>query len=100
MIKQGSPILLSKRLKAIADMIPEGQRLADVGCDHGFLSIYLVQTGKIPGALAMDVRKGPLAAAALHVKEAGLEKQDCPTDLRPFAPARHRPLFAPAWVDR
>lgn len=75
MIKQGSPILLSKRLKAIADMIPEGQRLADVGCDHGFLSIYLVQTGKIPGALAMDVRKGPLAAAALHVKEAGLEKQ-------------------------
>ena len=31
---------LSKRLQAIADMVPVGSRVADVGCDHGFLSIY------------------------------------------------------------
>lgn len=58
----------------IADMIPEGGILADVGCDHGFLDIYLVQKGKISGAIAMDVREGPLAAATAHVREAGLEK--------------------------
>ena len=75
MIKQGNPVTLSKRLKTIADMIPEGGVLADVGCDHGFLDIYLVQTGKIPGAIAMDVRTGPLAAATAHVKEAGLENK-------------------------
>ena len=68
-------MILSKRLQVIADMIPEGGVLADVGCDHGFLDIYLVQTGKIQGAIAMDVRKGPLAAATAHVREAGLENR-------------------------
>ena len=65
-------VVLSKRLQMLADMASEGNRLVDVGCDHGFLSIYLVQTGKCPKALAMDVRKGPLAAAKTHVEEAGL----------------------------
>lgn len=73
MIRQGKPISLSLRLQTIADMVPRGGAMADVGCDHGFLDIYLVQSEKIPKALAMDVRKGPLAAAATHVKEAHLE---------------------------
>lgn len=58
----------------LADMVTRGNRLADVGCDHGFLSIYLVQAGICPGALAMDVREGPLNAARRHVEEAGLAK--------------------------
>ena len=65
-------VVLSKRLQMLADMVSEGNRLVDVGCDHGFLSIYLVQSGKCPKALAMDVRKGPLAAAQAHVEEAAL----------------------------
>lgn len=66
------PVILSKRLQMLADMVSGGNSLVDVGCDHGFLSIWLVQTGKCPKALAMDVRKGPLAAAKSHVEEAGL----------------------------
>lgn len=46
--------------------------MADVGCDHGFLDIYLVQSGRSPSCVAMDVRKGPLEAASRHVREAGL----------------------------
>ena len=57
----------------LADMVSPGGIVADVGCDHGYLSIWLVQTGTCAGALAMDVRKGPLGAAAEHVKECGLE---------------------------
>ena len=57
----------------LAGMVSPGGVVADVGCDHGYLSIWLVQTGICTGALAMDVRKGPLGAAAEHVKECGLE---------------------------
>ena len=52
---------LSLRLTAIAEMVTEGNRLVDVGCDHGYLPVYLVQNKKIPAAIAMDVRKGPLS---------------------------------------
>ncbi len=67
------PVQLSKRLQALADMVTPGNRVADVGCDHGFLSIYLVQQGIAPGVIAGDVRKGPLSAAQKHVAEYGLE---------------------------
>ena len=43
------------RLCAIAGMVTKGNRLADVGCDHGYLSIYLVEERIVPSAIAMDV---------------------------------------------
>ena len=65
-------VVLSKRLQMLADMVTKGSRVADVGCDHGFLSIWLVQAGISPKVLAMDVRKGPLAAAQAHIEAYGL----------------------------
>ena len=65
---------LSLRLSAIADMVTEGNRLVDVGCDHGYLPVYLVQNGKVPAAIAMDVRKGPLSRAQEHIRQYGLEE--------------------------
>lgn len=56
----------------LARMVTPGNRVADVGCDHGFLSIYLVQEGISPGVIAMDVRKGPLSAAREHIDAKGL----------------------------
>ncbi len=64
--------MLSKRLQTVADMVTWGNRVCDVGCDHGYVSIYLVKQGISPGVLAMDVRKGPLGAAREHVAEQDL----------------------------
>ncbi len=60
-------ISLSKRMQAAADLVSQGKRVCDVGCDHGYVSIYLVQSGKSPRVLAMDVRRGPLLRAEEHV---------------------------------
>ena len=68
----GKHIILSDRLQMLARMVTPGSRVADVGCDHGFLSIYLVQEEISDGVIAMDVRKGPLSAAREHVAARGL----------------------------
>jgi len=60
-------VVLSKRLKCLADMVTPGNGVADVGCDHGFLSVYLVQKGISQKVLAMDVRMGPLSRAGEHI---------------------------------
>ncbi len=63
---------LSKRLQAAADFVSMGSRAADIGTDHGFLPIYLIQSGKCPQVIAMDIRKGPLERAREHIAAAGL----------------------------
>lgn len=72
-VKVAKNIQISKRLQVLAGMVTPGNVVADVGCDHGFLSIYLVQNGISPRVIATDVRKGPLSAAKAHVTEFGLE---------------------------
>ena len=54
---------LQPRLQLLADMVPEGCRLADVGTDHGYLPVYLLQRGRIRGAVAADIGAEPLAHA-------------------------------------
>ena len=63
---------MSRRMQKLASLVTEGNRLADVGTDHGYIPIALVQAGKIPSAIAMDVNRGPLARAEAHIREAGL----------------------------
>lgn len=64
---------LSKRMDALASLVTEGNRLADVGTDHGYIPIELVRTKKIPSAIAMDVNRGPLERAEEHIREYGLD---------------------------
>jgi tRNA (adenine22-N1)-methyltransferase len=63
---------LSIRLQAVADLVSEGMVVADIGTDHGYIPIYLVENGKSPKAFAMDVNKGPLLRARDHIQEHGL----------------------------
>lgn len=64
-----SGIRLSHRLQAVAGMVTKGNVVCDVGCDHGFVSIYLVENGISPRVIAMDVNEGPLRAAKEHIGE-------------------------------
>ena len=66
---------LSKRLETVASMVTKGNRAADVGCDHGFVPIFLVESGISPLAVAADVRPGPLSRAKEHIKEHRLEEK-------------------------
>ena len=68
-------ILLSKRMQMVANMVTKGSVAADIGCDHGFVSIYLVEQGICPKVIAMDVNEGPLLRAKEHVLERGLHEK-------------------------
>ncbi len=59
----------------VADMVTKGNVAADIGCDHGFVSIYLVEKEICPRVIAMDVNEGPLLRAKEHVSERGLDKR-------------------------
>lgn len=67
--------LLTKRLQAVADLVTQGLSVADIGCDHGYVSIYLVQTGISPKVIAMDVNEGPCMHARSNIAFHGLKNQ-------------------------
>ncbi|MDK8180976.1 class I SAM-dependent methyltransferase [Paenibacillus sp. UMB4589-SE434] len=66
-------IKLSKRLQHIADWVPAGSRLADIGSDHALLPTYLARSGRILHAIAGEVNPGPFDAAAKQVASSQLE---------------------------
>ena len=63
---------LSERLLHIAEQVSAGETLADVGCDHGYLPIYLIQKGCMQRAIAMDINEGPLQRAREHIEQESL----------------------------
>ncbi len=63
-----------ERIAAKAAEVTEGY-VADVGTDHGFVPIRLMEIGNVKHVVAMDVRKGPLSRATEHVREYQMEDQ-------------------------
>lgn len=58
---------ITPRLKMVADLVPSCQLVADIGTDHGYLPIYLINKGICERAVAADVNKGPLEAAKKNI---------------------------------
>ena len=78
---QDKKIPLSRRMQSILAMLREETLLygkipcvADIGCDHAFVSMACVRDGLAEHVLAMDVRQGPLAIAQTHVRQYGFGK--------------------------
>ncbi len=67
-----SKIKLDDRLSAVASLVRNGKRVADIGTDHGYLVAYLVEKGLCPSGIAADLRKGPLENARQTVIQQGL----------------------------
>lgn len=63
---------LGDRLQALADFVPQGSRVADIGTDHGYLAVELVKSGKAKFVVASDKNAGPYEAAVRTVRENGL----------------------------
>lgn len=66
---------LGARLRAVADFVPKGSRVADVGTDHGYLALALIQEEIAAYVIASDKNEGPLAAASRSIREAGLTER-------------------------
>ena len=64
---------LTPRLQLLADWVPQGTRLADVGTDHAYLPVWLILHGRVSCAIASDLRKGPLERARLTGRTYGAE---------------------------
>ncbi len=66
---------LDARLRSIAEFVPRGSRVADIGTDHAQLAIELIASGRATHVIAADLNAGPLDAARKNIADAGLSKQ-------------------------
>lgn len=67
--------MLNNRLLTIANNVPTQARVVDVGCDHAYLAIYLMQHKSVQSVIASDIVDGPVEAARKNIQQAGLTKQ-------------------------
>lgn len=65
---------LSKRLNAVVKLAGKCRCVADIGTDHGYIPIYMIQQNLAQNAVAMDVNKGPLERANQNIKSYRMEK--------------------------
>ena len=66
---------LSNRLLACASFVRPGDRVADIGCDHGYLGLRLLQSGTAQSIIAADVNEGPLLSAIRNAEKFGLRSK-------------------------
>lgn len=68
-------IPLSNRLQKCCQFVHPGDRVADIGCDHGYLGIYLLKNGIASSVIASDVNESPLHSAVINAHKFGVQDQ-------------------------
>lgn len=68
-------IPLSSRLLACCDFVSPGDRVADIGCDHGYLGIYLLKNGIASSVIGSDINEAPLQSAVRNSEKFGVRDQ-------------------------
>lgn len=63
---------LNKRLLHAASFVPKGSRVADIGCDHAYLPIYLIKENIAKEVIACDINRGPIEKAEENISREGL----------------------------
>ena len=63
---------LSERLLACAGFVPKGSRVADIGCDHGYLGIHLLTSGIATSMIESDINEAPLQSALHNAHKYGV----------------------------
>ena len=66
---------ISDRLLACAGFVKKGDRVADIGCDHGYLSIHLLTQGIAKSCIASDVKEQPLLSAVRNAEKYGVRSK-------------------------
>ena len=65
-------IPLSNRLLTCSRYVNQGDRVADIGCDHGYLGIHLLKTGVAQNVIAADINEQPLHSATVNALKFGV----------------------------
>lgn len=68
-------IKLSNRLNTVAQLVNRGSSVADVGCDHGYIPVYLIENSIVKHAIACDINEKPLRTCIELVKQCGFESK-------------------------
>ena len=93
---------ISNRLLLCAEFVPRGSRAADIGTDHGYLSIYLLREGICPFVTAADLREQPLQKARENAARFGVSEKNavfsCRTACRASRPMRRIQSLWPEWA--
>ena len=63
---------INARLLSAAELVRQGAVFADIGTDHAYLPLFLLECGKIPRAICADINEGPLNSARENAKAQGL----------------------------
>lgn len=66
-------VKLSERLYMVSSLLDKGNVICDVGCDHAYLPVYLIENGIFNKAIAMDIKKGPLDKAVENIIKYDME---------------------------
>ena len=75
---------ISKRLKSLAGLITIDDKVADIGCDHALLDIYMVKNNITEKVFIADVSENALENGIKNVKKYHLEDKITAIVLRPF----------------